>query len=325
VLRLPDHWLWDSWIAVDGGLFHLFFLRASRALQDPDRRHLRAAIGHAISSDLRSWELLPDALVHADGPAWDDQALWTGSVVRGPDRRWYLFYTGISRAGRASDQRIGVATSADLVTWHRVGAEPLLGVDPRWYECLDGEPPTSAAWRDPFVFPDPAGDGWHMLITARARTGPAGGRGVVGHARAHDLLRWRARPPLSAPAGFGHLEVPQAQVVDGRPVLIFSCQPDRLIGPRPAGPATAGTWTVPGDSVVGPWDVASAVPFRHPSLYGARLVQDRDGGWCLVGFRDTEHGVFYGECLDPIPVAHVDGRLVAADRPRQGDRRAPVS
>src|SRR5439155_17008157 len=172
--------------------------------------------------DLRRWELLPDAVVHADAPAWDDQAVWTGSVVRGPDGQWYLFYTGVGRAGRGYDQRIGVAVSADLLTWHRAAAGPLLAVEPRWYESRGA---AGGAWRDPFVFADPDGDGWHMLITARARTGPAGGRGVVVYARAADLLHWEVQPPLSAPAGFGHLEVIQVQVLGGQPVLIFSCRP----------------------------------------------------------------------------------------------------
>jgi beta-fructofuranosidase len=82
-LRLADHWVWDSWLVEDGVDYHLFFLRASRALGDPFRRHRRASIGHATSTDLRTWRLLPDALVHADSPAWDDLATWTGSVIRG--------------------------------------------------------------------------------------------------------------------------------------------------------------------------------------------------------------------------------------------------
>jgi len=40
MLRLADHWVWDSWLAVAGAEYHLFFLRASRALHDPERRHL---------------------------------------------------------------------------------------------------------------------------------------------------------------------------------------------------------------------------------------------------------------------------------------------
>ena len=85
--RLPDHWVWDSWLADDGENYHLFFLRASRALIDPDKRHHRASIGHAVSPNLEEWTLLPDALTADDTPAWDDLATWTGSVVRGSSIR----------------------------------------------------------------------------------------------------------------------------------------------------------------------------------------------------------------------------------------------
>jgi beta-fructofuranosidase len=88
MLRLADAWTWDFWLAKDGDAYHVFFLRASRALSDPHRRHWRAGIGHAVSHDLRNWTLLPDALVHADPPAFDDLATWTGSVVRAPDGSW---------------------------------------------------------------------------------------------------------------------------------------------------------------------------------------------------------------------------------------------
>ena len=33
---------WDFWFADTGDAYHVFFLRASRALQDPHRRHRRA-------------------------------------------------------------------------------------------------------------------------------------------------------------------------------------------------------------------------------------------------------------------------------------------
>ena len=308
-LRLADHWVWDSWPAHDGDTHHLFFLRASRALQDPDRRHLRASVGHARSADLRSWELLPDALVAADSPAWDDQATWTGSVVRAPDGTWRLFYTGVSRAERGRVQRIGVAHSDDLITWHRSGDGPLLEADPRWYEKLDLDVWIDEAWRDPYVFADPDGHGWHMLITARARDGDPAGRGVIGHATSPDLERWEVQPPLTTPAGFGQLEVPQSVVVDGQPVLIFSCWPDRMSPERRAEPLRGGVWVVPSKSLTGPWDIAVAKPFDHRSLYAARLVEERPGSWSLLGFRDTEEGAFIGEIPDPLPVVR-DGATV---------------
>jgi beta-fructofuranosidase len=308
-LRLPDHWIWDSWLVEHGADYHLFFLRASRALQDPMRRHRRSSIGHAVSGDLRSWQLLPDALVHADSPSWDDLATWTGSIVRDPEGMWRLFYTGLSHAEHGLVQRIGVAVSDDLLTWRRVSDQPPLEADGRWYEKLDLASWIDEAWRDPYVFADPDGDGWHMLITARVpHDGQAAG-GVVGHARSPDLIEWEIQPPLSEPAGFGQLEVPQATLMDGQPLLVFSCWPDRMDAERALGWTRGGVYVVPGKSLLGPWEIADAVPIDHPSLYAARLVRDPTNGWSLLGFRDTEDGIFIGEITDPIPVVLDAGRV----------------
>ena len=56
MLRLPEAWVWDFWLVDDGERYHLFFLYASRALHDPDARHHRASVGHAISDDLTTWD-----------------------------------------------------------------------------------------------------------------------------------------------------------------------------------------------------------------------------------------------------------------------------
>ena len=74
-LRLPDHWLWDFWFARDGDDVHLFFLHAPRSAGDPDLRHRSARIGHAVSRDLRDWQLLPMALGPGAPAAFDDQAI----------------------------------------------------------------------------------------------------------------------------------------------------------------------------------------------------------------------------------------------------------
>ncbi|MER6574715.1 hypothetical protein [Nonomuraea sp. NPDC001023] len=305
MLRLPDAWVWDSWYTRDDeGRFHAFFLRASRALLDPERRHKRASIGHAVSSDLCSWELRADALVPADGPAWDGLATWTGSVVRGPDG-WYMFYTGVGHAAGRLVQRIGLATSDDLHTWHRFGDKPLVEPDPTWYEHADSTDWPGEAWRDPWVFADPTGDGWHMLITAHARQGPAGGRGVIGHAWSPDLLHWEVRPPLTEPAGFGHLEVPQSAVVDGQPLLLFCSNLTQRTEPEQI-------WAVPGRSVTGPWDLSRARPVPVSNLYATRLVQDTDGAWNLIGFVEERDGRFAGELGDPMPVRYTVGGLEPA-------------
>lgn len=309
---LPDSWVWDYWFADDGERYHLFFLHASRALHDPEARHYRASIGHAVSTDLVEWTQVADALVRSDAPAFDELATWTGSVVRHADGTWFMFYTGATLASDGQNvQRIGYATSPDLFTWTKAGA-PVLEASGPWYEKLSSGAWHDEAFRDPWVFADPDGNGWHMLITARAPEGPIEGRGVIGHAWSSDLRTWELREPLSAPSidGFGQLEVLQAEVVDGRPVVIFSCLKGQSTQSRRA--AAGGTWVVPAESLLGPFDIDAAYPLTDERLYVGRLLQRRsDGEWLLFAFRNLgQDGRFLGGVTDPMPVQWDGDRLV---------------
>src|SRR5947207_10865727 len=97
-LRLPHHWVWDFWFAQDGDDVHLFFLHAPRSIGNPDLRHSHAQIGHAVSQDLWSWELVPPALTPGAAGSWDDRATWTCSVLRA-GALWHMFHTGGLAAG----------------------------------------------------------------------------------------------------------------------------------------------------------------------------------------------------------------------------------
>lgn len=325
-LTLPDVWTWDMWFADDGELFHAFFLKASRALHDPNRRHFNVTVGHAISRDLRAWTEVEDALVKSEAVAFDDLSTWTGSIVRAHDGGWRLFYTGTSAAEGGSVQRIGTARSTDLYRWTKDSATALSEADPRWYEKLDRDVWFDEAWRDPWVFHD--GSEWHMLITARASSGPAHERGVIGHAVSTDLDQWETRPPLSAiGGGFGQLEVPQLAEVEGRRVLIFSCLRNEMSAARLADDDAGGIWTVAIDDTTGPYPIHNATRLTDESLYAGRLIRDRSGQWNLIAFHNTDStGAFVGAMSDPLPVAWAaDGTLRLADGRFDDLRRRAVA
>jgi beta-fructofuranosidase len=325
MLRLPASWVWDFWIADDGDRYHLFFLKASRALLDPDRRHWRATVGHATSTDLTTWTEQADALIPDDSTAVDDLATWTGSVVREDGGTWRMFYTAVDRAGGGLVQRISSVVSDDLFTWHREADRQVLEPDARWYETAESRQWPDQAWRDPWVYRE--NDTWHMLITARANRGPADDRGVIGYATSPDLLRWTVQPPLSRPgAGFGQVEVLQTATVDGAPVGLFSCLGSELSRERRAVDPMGGVWAFPVDSPTGPFRVEDAYRLTDERLYVGRLVQDRAGQWHLLAFRNfDEDGGWIGEITDPQPVQVVDGRLSVAEVSRPALRDAPVA
>jgi beta-fructofuranosidase len=307
MLRLRDRWVWDLWTARTPSEYHLFFLQAPKSLGDPELRHRNATIGHAVSSDLSAWTVLPDALGPGPSGAWDDVATWTGSVIE-HDGSWYMFYTGVSAPDGGFVQCIGLATSADLITWTKHPRNPVIVADPRWYEGVDSNPKRELGWRDPWVVRDPDGGGFHALITARAPSGPADERGVIGHATSEDLVSWTVTGPASEPGEFAQIEVPQVEVVDGSPVLVFSARAEDCSERRTRSrSAVTATYLSVVPSLLGPFDPAASEPITTPSLYSGRLVQRHDGAWVMLGFVDVDvdvdaNGGFVGEITDPVPL-----------------------
>lgn len=313
-LRLPDRWVWDSWYVKADGLYHAFFLTASRGLLDPEKRHWHPSVGHAVSEDLVNWELLADALSPGDSPAWDSWTTWTGSVVRGDDGLWWMFYTGSSREDGGDIQRIGAATSKDLNVWEKHPDNPLVEADPRWYETLQGGNWHDQAWRDPWVYKR---DGnWHMLITARRKEGEKYQRGTVGHATSTDLHSWQVKPPLGLPdSQFGQLEVLQFERINGHDVLLFCCGARELSDGRPEkSQMKDGVYSLVVEGDLGTVNLAESHYFPDETLYAARLIKTPDDQWALIGFKNMVNGSFVGELCDPIPVDILNGKLISVEQ-----------
>ena len=325
-LKLVDKWIWDSWYVKDGDTYHAFYLSASRALGDPNRRHLHPIVGHAISTDMTNWTVVRDALiVSEDSEAFDSYTTWTGSVVRDDNGLWWMFYTGTSRVNNAMVQTVGAATSKDLLVWDKISSQPLAVADPKWYEKHGDNAWVGEAWRDPWVFRFPKGvdsgvakvgvpagtepsEVWHMLVTARANS-EAGGdyltRGVVGHATSTDLTNWTVQPPISKPhQGFGQMEVSQFEIVDGVPILFFCCGWNELAPERlEAWGKRDATYSLVVNPDLADLDFTKAHGFEHRLVYAGRLIQGPDGGWNVIGFDNFDAaGNFVGQLCDPIPV-----------------------
>lgn len=298
VLRPTDTWVWDFWTVRDGDTHHLFYLQAPKTPGDPESRHWNATIGHAVSGDLTTWRILPDALGPGPPGAWDDYTTWTGSVVA-VEGGWAMLYTGTHRSEGGLVQRIGLATSADLVTWDKHPANPVLTTDPGRYEQLDRSIWHDQAWRDPALARDDGGL-FHAFITARVRRGPAMTRGVLAHATSSDLVSWDVGDPVVGPGDFGHIEIPQAVRLGRRWHLIYSIADDVVADHLPA---VSATYRVVADAPAGPYRQPShPVVLQHPDWYGAKLVETGEGLRCLAWRKHLPDGSFAGEIGDPWPV-----------------------
>lgn len=309
----PDHWVWDFWLADDGEHFHLFYLHAPKSLGNPDMRHRNARIGHATSLDLKNWGDHGQAFPAGEPGTFDGSATWTGSVVRDPAGLWRMFYTGsrfLSADSVANLETIALATSPDLFSWTKQPG-PVCVADPGLYETLGTSSWPEEAWRDPWVFWNGADQHWHMLITARSKTGAEPDRGVMAHATSSDLEFWSVQPALSTPgSGFAHLEVFQVVEVEGSQHIVFCCDSAKLAGERAGG--VGGIWTQPLDEFPSPVDFSKARRLVDESLYAGRVVTDRSGQACLLAFHNTAaDGQFVGGISDPMPVTvDADGYLV---------------
>ena len=316
-LALTDKWLWDFWLVDDGARSHAFYLQAPRSLGDPNLRHWNVTIGHAVSSDLERWEVLPDAFGPGPPGSWDDLTTWTGSIIR-HDGRWNLLYTGTSRSERGLVQRIGLATSDDLIRWERHAGGPVLEADPRWYELLDSDVWHDQAWRDPWVFHDPADGAFHAYVTARASRGDPRSRGVVAHARSRDLVEWDVLPPVTEPFGFGQLEVPQLVAAAGHRYLLFSSDTSTQSAARQAEGWGTGTFALRADSTTGCFPADSLARLDADALgstYAGKIVSTPRGLRFLAWEGAAPGDPFRGVLSSPrAAIVAADGNLAVAPR-----------
>jgi beta-fructofuranosidase len=318
-ISIPGKWLWDSWYLRDGDRFHGFFLQADNTLGDPDLRHFNVSQGHAVSDNLVDWTYTGTCFKPQTHAAWDDYTTWTGSVVKGDDGLFHLFYTGTTRAEAGMYQRIGHATSSDMVQFTRVGTGfclDLEGPNAKYYEV----PHMVGHWhdramRDPWVIRDPKGAGWLMFFTARVPdvTEPNAG-GAIGLATSPDMQTWTLEPPVFS-GGFGQLEVPQVFQYRGKWYCLFCTASihwsEAYRAANPQSPVT-GSHYLMADDPRGPWTIAPG-PFLDGDdpcrRYAARIVET-DQGLRLLGFADGGKARFGGYIMDPEPVEVLpDGRL----------------
>ena len=306
MLELKDRWVWDFWFCEDAGVHHIFYLQAEKTLGDERLRHFNARIGHASSTNYIDWDILPEALSPGEPGDWDDQATWTGSTFHHGDT-WYLFYTGVNKGEKGLIQRVGVATSKDLIHWDKYAGNPIIEADSKWYELLDLDAWHDHAWRDPWVFEHEGM--FHAYITARVNYGVPDSRGVIAHAVSTDLLNWKVKQPVTEPGDFGQLEVPQLIQQNDEYHLVFSTDKfthSQTYLERTGRQPITGAARYSSNSALGPFkrcDDPWLFGDKSGTLYSAKALDVRGDDWTLIAFENyAQNGEFIGRIVDPFKV-----------------------
>ncbi len=268
------------------GVYHLFYLL------DENHHHGLAGMGghqwaHATTSDLVHWEHHPLAL------AIDEE--WERSICTGTpffhDGRYYAFY-----ATRLPDWRqvLGRAVSDDGIHFTKLHPNPI-AVPPHGYNPLH--------FRDPIVFADAGGDGYHMLVTAMRDDWRLKGRGgCLAHLHSADLQEWQMQEPFLVPGFDDAPECPDYFAWNGWYYLLFS---NHLTTRYRMSRTPLGPWRRP------PVDVLDSPMARV--LKTAAFGADRRIGAAWLGTRtgDRDDGKpqWGGNLILREIVQHADGTL----------------
>jgi beta-xylosidase len=222
---IADH----SWIRDDGGDFHLFF--------HTEDHGSGSYIEHYVSTNLEDLRYVGIALrPNPDG--WDSYALWAPHVLKS-GKTYFMFYTGTDgpSGNPGTKQRIGLATSTDLVTWTRCPDNNCPGTpgDGCIYQCEEcwttwgGSPGShNQQCRDPFVIHDSINNRWLMFATAKSLNQ----YGVVTVAYSMNLKDWtgagfigatrRLETGIGAQTTGGQAENPFVTSHNGTYYLVFT-------------------------------------------------------------------------------------------------------
>ena len=254
-----------------GGRYHLFFQHVPESTSWAAHCHW----GHAVSTDLLTWEERPVALRPAD----DEAGCWSGSVVvpdGAPDGDGLLLYTSV----RDEDLERG---SVRLARPRRTDGEG----DP-WDHWVPGEVVARVpedldvvTFRDPVVVADEGG--WSMLVGGGLAPVPGQDRGTacVFGFRSEDLLSWRstglvaARPGTATEPWTGtKWECPQLLRLGAVDVLVVSVCDEESLHHVVAAPGRLGRGRFTASA---PWQ-----RLTHGVPYAATAFTARDGRPALL-------------------------------------------
>lgn len=293
----PGEYVTDFCIVQRDNLYHLFHIRGERWTWPVGYRELD--LGHATSTDLRTWTPHDPVLPAGPAGAWDECGNWAPDIIE-VDGVYYCYYTG---SDINNNQAIGLATSTDLFHWEKHPANPVV-VPGAWSDIAVGK---DVAGRDAMVFADLAQGRYLLYYTATM----ADGRACLAVAESTDLLHWRDLGPTYVEEDRSYNRLESAYLVehDGQFYLFYSAKggpkskgfaPQAfahfdivyLIGATPLGP-----WRKPDNhELLTEWTCASEHPTFDGVTYMLYIVQEEiEGIWGASVLSDPKQVVWQAD------------------------------
>lgn len=235
-----EAWFGDAIPFCEGGTFYIYYLydkRETPVTADHTSWHL------VSTKDFLHWKEEGEALP-AGGVNDCDQACYTGSVIRGKDGLWHMFYTGqnpvnpdYGREGKAL-QYILHAVSTDLKNWEKHYEAAFTAPESR-FEPHD--------WRDPFVFWQEETGSYYMLLAARLQGKSLRKSGCVAVCRSVDLWNWEEAEVFFAPEMYYTHECPDLFREGEWWYLLYSTFTTRFVTHYRKSRSLQGPWEMPHD------------------------------------------------------------------------------
>ncbi len=341
-----DKYMWDFWFAriksESSNSLHVFYLQAdkSNCSFNDVNKDKNSTIGHAVLTDY-GWKEHTEIALKAGAPgSWDDLSIWSGSIIEDNSTGLFnMFYTARTRSDKPiwtpsewqRPQKIGLATSTNLINWQRAQASIKAPViDNPGSNCLfDG-----VAWRDPYVLK--AGDEYWCLLTTRIPQGKVGfdqvrwdSGGCIVALTSERLDQWDSSQPqlITTADQFYEMEVPQLfwrHEQGGKRYYLLFCTWEKACSQKRRKEQSSRNWQT------GTYYLSSEIADENdwqmprfkgeaqilaPNLYAGKIIGENTITPVFFGFHTSDiAGRFAGGLSDPIAVNfNGDGSISLAD------------
>jgi levansucrase len=257
------------------------------------KRHDIVRHRYAISRDGLEWEDM--GMVFSEDEILGSRQ-WAGSAYY-DNGMVYFYYTATGERGELNNLRIKtdspdggegisyeqklalataqVANQSETVLFENFSQhEIILEADGEIYQPATGidETGTVFAFRDPFVYRDPATNRFYMTFTAREAGDITTYNGAVGIAEAvdNDLSNWRLLPPLVVTNINSELERPHFILYDNKYYMYFSTHIEKFAPEvRDRVNSPEGVYGFVSDDFLGPYE-----PLNGSALVAGNPIED---------------------------------------------------